>query len=403
MGIKANVRSIEAAKPGRHQVEGVTGLYLHVGESGQRRWLFRYHRANGKANEPGLGTLADVPLARAKERAVELRAMVKSGTDPVAHKRMVKMRQVVEGKTFCDVLDLYSKAFATRKGAQDVVALVNRHATLLMGMPINAITVDDVEQVVEPVNKVTPKTGRRLLGALSIVLSFAKAKRLREGDDPAAWATWKFLIPSPPPADNYSSMPSHEVPQYYRRLLLKDSTTSLCLAFLILNAKRGCEVLGLKWSDIDAAKAMIVFPATRMKARREHKIPLSREAQAILTTMRTRFPSSEFVFPAAHGGQLSGRVLDGMLRKRMGQSYSVHGFRGSFSTWAHGATGFEFQHELIELSLAHAEGRGNAVSRSYNHTDAVERRRPLMSAWGEFVGGAQGEQRGAAMVLEEAE
>jgi integrase len=385
----------------------VTGLYVAVNPNGTRRWLFRYHRANGKANETGLGTLADVSLARAKERAIELRALVKSGGDPVADKRQRKLQrqqQAQTGKTFRDVLDQYAKAFTTSKGAQDVVALVTRHATLLMGMGIETITVDDVEQVVAPVNKVTPKTGRRLLGSLSIVFSFARAKRLRTTDDPAAWTTWKFLIPPPPPADNYSSMPSREVPELYRRLLVKDSTTSLCLAFLILNAMRGCEVLGLKWSDIDAAKGMIVFPATRMKARREHKIPFSREAQAILTTMRARFPSSDYVFPADHGGMLSSRVLDGMLRKRMGQSYSVHGFRATFSSWAHETT--DTPHELIELSLAHAEGRGNAVARSYNRSDSVERRRPLMSAWGEFVASAQGatgERQGATRLLEGAE
>ena len=196
-------------------------------------------------------------------------------------------------------------------------------------------------------------------------------------------------------------MPPHEVPEFYRRLLVKDSTTSLCLAFLILNAMRGCEVLGLKWSDIDAAKGMIVFPATRMKARREHKIPFSREAQAILTTMRARFPSTEFVFPASHGGQLSSRVLDGMLRKRMGQSYSVHGFRASFSTWANNVMENPPPHEIIEQALAHVEGRGNAVARAYNRGDAVERRRPLMNEWGSFCASAlEGEQRGAASVLE---
>ena len=179
MGVKANVKSIEAARPGRHQIEGVTGLYLQVGGNGQRRWFYRYHRPDGRANETGLGKLADVSLKKATERAAELRALVKSGIDPVIAKREARTFATRSTTTFRNIIDLYGTAFASRKGAQDVVALVTRHATGLMGMSIETITVDDVEKVVAPVNAVTPKTGRRLLACLSIVFSFAKAKRLR--------------------------------------------------------------------------------------------------------------------------------------------------------------------------------------------------------------------------------
>jgi hypothetical protein len=276
----------------------------------------------------------------------------------------MKARQQATGKTFRDVLDLYAKAFATSKGAQDVVALVNRHATWLMGMPINAITGDEVERVIDPVNKVTPKTG-----------SSARCDRvfIREGETMARGrrpgSVGGVEIPDPTPAPRRSLfVDAPRAGPFYRRLLAKGSTTSLCLAFLILNAMRGCEVLGLKWSDIDAAKRMIVIPATRMKARREHRIPISNCRRASST----------------------GCCANG---------WANPGFRATFSSWAHSET--DTPHELIELSLAHAEGRGNAVARSYNRTDSVERRRPLMSGWGSFCAGAlEGSAGGAASVLE---
>jgi integrase len=385
--LKANVKAVLAAGPGRHHIEKVPGLILHVGQQGNRRWIYRFHFA-GHPNETGLGSMSDTSLAGAIERATELRAMVRRGVDPIADKRARRQQQTIDGTTFRDVLQLYGTAFATRNGAQDVVALVTRHGASLMGMPIERITVDDIERVVEPVNRATPKTGRRLLSSLSIVFSFAKAKRLREGDDPAAWATWKFLIPPPPPADHYRSMPFAQLPDFYRRLLMKGSVTALALAWTIATAARQSETTGMTWTDLDLERALWVVPAHKIKMRREHRCPLSDAALDVLDRVRALDLKSDYVFPGLGGSRLSSRAMQSVAQRQLRVPYSVHAFRASFSTWAHDRTAFD--HETIEACLAHVVG--NSVSRAYNRGDAVERRRPLMNAWSAFVDGAQGEQ-----------
>jgi integrase len=177
-----------------------------------------------------------------------------------------------------------------------------------------------------------------------------------------------------------------EVPALYRLLIEKNTTTSLALAFLILTATRSNETLRGRWSDVDAAVRLWVIPAMRMKARREHRVPLSDAAMSILETMRRRYPASDYLFPASHGGQLSNRILEGLLHRQLGVTgASVHGFRSSFSTAMHETTGFA--HEDIELCLAHQIG--NEVSQSYNRATAVEKRRVIMQHWADLTTGAK--------------
>ena len=185
-------------------------------------------------------------------------------------------------------------------------------------------------------------------------------------------------------------MPPRDLPAFYRRLIEKDSTTALGLAFLILTAARTAEAVGGRWSEIDFDARLWVIPAERMKARREHRAVLSDAAMAILMRLRERHPNSDYLFPAAHGGRLGYRTLEGFLHRAMGETtVSVHGFRASFSTHMHEMEGFA--HEDIELCIAHQTG--NAVSRSYNRATAVEKRRVIMQAWADHVTGTPAENK----------
>jgi integrase len=260
---------------------------------------------------------------------------------------------VVETISVRDALDRYATKFAARPGTKDLVFLITRHCAPLLGSAIAAVTKRQVQTILDPLQQTTPKTAKRTLCALSTLMGYAVAIDLRP-DNPCDPRLWKFIWPPVPKAEHYRSMPHSDVPALVQRLLAKDSVTSLCLAFLILNAMRSSEAIGLEWSEVDPTKRLIVIDEARMKARREHRIPMSDQALAILGAMRQRFPNSDYVFPAPHGGKPSSRALEAVLHKQMNENCSVHGFRSSFSTWAHEST--DHSHEIIEQALAHQEG-----------------------------------------------
>jgi integrase len=228
----------------------------------------------------------------------------------------------------------------------------------------------------------TPKTGSRTRAALSALFEYGMAHDLC-ATNPAAKTLMSKLMPKPPKSTPYRMMPPAEVPKLFATLTAMGTTSSLALAYLILVAGRTAEVMGLHSSEIDLDKRLVVIPGTRMKAGVEHRYPISDPALAILNEMRRRHVAEGYVFRARHGGRPGNRNLETLLHRKLDVPYSVHGFRASFSSWAHAET--DHPHELIELALAHTEGRGNAVARSYNRSDALERRRQLMADWAAFV------------------
>jgi integrase len=297
MSVKANVKSIAAAGAGRHHVEGVVGLILHVGAGGKnRRWIYRYHRADGRANEAGLGSLSDVSLADAVDRAAELRRSVKNGIDPIAAKRALRQRQAVDGTTLRQVTDQYATKFASRGGTEDIVALVNRHCVPLLGLSIATVTKAQVQITLDPLQRTTPKTAKRTLNALGTVMSYAVAIDLRP-DNPCDPKIWKFIWPPVPAADHYRSMSFAQVPDFYRRLLDKGSVTSLALAWTIVTAARQSETTGVTWTDLDLEGRLWVVPAHKIKGRREHRQPLSGAALDVLGRVRALDLKSDYVFP----------------------------------------------------------------------------------------------------------
>jgi integrase len=389
--IKANDLAIRAAKVGRHQVadkNGLTqGLYLNVNANGSRRFLWRYvSPLTNKPNEAGLGSYPQTTLAAAKEKVIEWRALVRDGIDPIADKRAKKLEVKTNGKTLRDVLGLYAEEFKAHAGAREAVKLIERHAATLLTRPANDdIAPSEVKTALAGVIAATPKTAARTRAALSALFEYAIANDYRTARDPAAKAIFRKLMPPPPKSTPYRMMPPADVPELFKTLTATGSASSLALAYLILVAGRTSEVIGLHSGEIDLDKRLVVIPGSRMKAGVEHRYPISDPALAILTEMRVRCGSDGYVFRAGHGGRSSNRLLESLLHRKLNLPYSVHGFRASFSSWAHAET--DHPHELIELALAHTEGRGNAVARSYNRSDALERRRQLMADWGAFVAG----------------
>jgi integrase len=304
-------RSAQCAKVGRTQVTGTTGLYLVVGESGSRRFIFRYvSPLTKRPNECKVGPYPAISLKEACEQARAFQSLVAKGEDPVAFRRQEERRKQIDATTFGSAVDRYADALKARAGTANVVFVVRYHARALLDLPIAAVTVADVRKALAPTQASHPNTARRALGAVATIFDYAKASDMRTGDNPASWDVFRFLWPPPPAARHVASMPPRDVPALYRRLIEKDTTTALGLAFLILTAARTAEAVGGRWSEIDFDARLWVIPGERMKARREHRVCLSDAAMAILDVMRERHPNSDYLFPAAHGGRLGYRTLD---------------------------------------------------------------------------------------------
>jgi integrase len=387
------VKSLEAVKPGkRARVE--RGLYVEVSKDGtSRRFLFRFvSPATHRPTEAGLGTWPTVSLADARLKAADMRSAVAKGIDPIHAKRedrAQKREQEKASKTLSDALDAYTKAFESKRAPTvELDALVRRHVATLLPRPLATITSDDVLISLAPTQAKLPKTAARARAAVSTLFDYAVAKGMFNGANPARASVFRYLLPAAPKSVPHRMMPFAEVPAFFARLSEASSPSRLCLAFLILTAARSQEAIKATWDEIDMGSGLWVVPAERMKKRRLHKVPLSSQALDVLHEARDMFEAGKFVFPGlTKGSPLNSRALQTVVQKQLREPYAVHGFRASFSTWAHERT--DVPHELIELALAHIEGQGNSVVRAYNRSDAIERRRALMQAWGDFVTGAQ--------------
>jgi integrase len=231
--------------------------------------------------------------------------------------------------------------------------------------------------VLQPIWGRIPETASRLRGRIEAVLDYAKAHGLRAGENPAAWRGHLALIlpkRQKLSRSHHAAMNYAEVPAFIASLRERETTHTLALEFLILTAARVGEVLGAQWSEIDIALRTWIIPASRMKASREHRIPLSGRALAIVERM-AELRSGDFVFP----GQRRGRPLSNPSLARLCRAgVTVHGFRSAFRDWAGEET--SFPRELAEQALAHATG--GAVELAYRRGDALEKRRALMEAWG---------------------
>jgi integrase len=249
---------------------------------------------------------------------------------------------------------------------------------------VSAITTEHVLACLSPIWKTKAETAARLRGRIERVLDYARARGWRAGENPARWrGHLKSILPARQKLarGHHAAMPYQRVPTFVASLPDRQAVASRALEFLILTASRSGEVLGAQWGEIDLDESLWTIPAARMKAGKEHRVPLPTKAVAILRPLHEG-RISDFAFP----GQKAGRPLSNMalvmLMRRMGvDQYTVHGFRSSFRDWAGDAT--QFPRELAEQALAHRVG--NETERAYRRSDALDRRRQLMEAWSDFV------------------
>lgn len=376
-------------KPGNHAVGGVTGLYLYVNEAQGRSWVLRI-LVGDKRRHIGLGGYPTVTLAQARDKARETREQVLKGIDPVEKRREaardLKVRQASR-KTFEEVakdfIAYQEHSWKNTKHRKQWSSTLEAYAYPLLGqMPVDAITEQSVIAVLEPIWKQKTETASRLRGRIESILDWARVRGHREGDNPARW---KGHLDKVFPAqslvkkvEHFRAMPVTSVPSFLKKLQGVHGVSAKALHFLILTAARSGEVRGAEWSEIDLEQAIWTIPAARMKAKRQHRVPLSAAALAVLRSVQGHGEAlgSGLVFCNSRGGPLSDMSLTAVMR-RMKVEAVPHGFRSSFRDWVGEHT--QYPSDLAEMALAHV--LPNKTEAAYRRGDALEKRRSMMDAW----------------------
>jgi integrase len=370
------------AKPGLHPDGG--NLYLNVSASGAKSWRVIYNR-DGKRIELGIGRLTGVSLADARERAAEARRLLSLGLDPkqVWRENSAPKRTHTFGSVALDLISDREAGWKNAKHRQQWRNTLRTYANSIWDKPVADVDVEDVLAILRPIWSQRQETARRVRGRIEAVLNAAKVRGLRFGENPAMWRGNLELLLSrhrKGARRHHSAMSFEEVPQFMAELARRPATAARALEFTILTAARTSEVLNAKWSEVDLKGELWTVPAERMKSGKEHRVPLSASAVELLNSLPR---SSDFLFPAPDPEKPLSNMAMAMLLRRMCRSETVHGFRSSFRDWCGEMT--QFPREVAEQALAHTVG--SEVERAYRRGDALQKRRELMAAWAEFVGG----------------
>lgn len=369
------------------------GLILQVRGPTSKSWLFRY-RMNGRVREMGLGPLHTINLSEARELALQARKLKLAGIDPIEERRERReaARQVADLKPTFDqcveqYLALHQPIWSNPKHQAQWTSTLKAYASPHFGhLPVSEVDLPAVLSALEPIWLTKSETASRLRGRIESILAWAKVRGLRSGDNPA---TWKGNLASVLPArsrvrkvKHHAAMPFAEVSAYMAELQKRDGMGALALQFLVLTAARTSEVTLATWDEFRLNDRLWVVPADRMKAKREHRVPLSSAALHVLQAAKADNESSRFVFPSgAPERGLSNAAMTAVLKRTGHGHLTVHGFRSAFRDWAAEKT--NHSSEVVEMALAHTIG--NKVEAAYRRGDLFEKRRLLMNDWSTFL------------------
>jgi integrase len=373
-------------------------LYLDVSSPNARSWIVRYsHR--GKRRDHGIGSAKYLSLKEAREKAYDvMKALRISGTDPITKKRTAAVAKAVERATtmsFADCAARYIEAhragWRSAEHHRQWVDTLEKANKVFGKLPVAAVDTGLVMQVLEPLWAKTPETANRLRGRIEAVLDWAKACGYREGENPARFkGHLANLLPKLEKAkaaarggkgEHYAALPYDQMADFMAALRQDTSIAARALEYTVLVAARAGEALNLTWDMVNLEQRLVTIPGARMKSGKEHRVPLSDAAAAVIEAM-AEIRRGEFVFEGQRG-RMAATTLGSVL-KRMGYNdATTHGFRSTFSDWAGDCTRHE--RETVEVSLAHAVG--NKVEQAYRRSDGLEKRRRLMEDWSRYCGG----------------
>jgi integrase len=378
-------------QPGMYADGG--GLYLRVTPQGTKNWVLRY-MLDRRPHWMGLGPFPLYGLQEARARALDARRKRHDGIDPIEARRAERARlrlDAAKAVTFGDVAAAYIAShragWRNEKHAAQWEATLNTHSAPLMSLPVQAVDTGLVLKVLEPIWAAKPETASRLRGRIESILDFAKVREYRDGENPARWrGHLAKLLPARSKVravKHHAALPYVELPAFLASLRQQAGVAARALEFLTLTAARTGEVIGARWNEIDWPDKTWTVPTGRMKAHREHRVPLSARTLAILEDMQQarRGDTDAFVFPGGKAGQpLSNMAFLMLLRRMEHDDLTAHGFRATFKTWASERT--SFQNEIVEAALAHVIG--GKVEQAYRRGDMFEKRRRLMQQWTTF-------------------
>jgi integrase len=373
-------------------VGGVAGLGINVTQHGSKSWILRY-QLGGKRRDMGLGGYPDVTLAAAKEAARAARARLAQGVDPIQdarEKRSALIAAQASAITFAKAAEAYMAAheasWKNAKHAQQWRNTIETYANPKVGkLLVRDVALPHVLCILDPIWRQKTETASRLRNRIELVIDWAIARGYRTGPNPAKWKGHldKLL---PPPSRvakraHHRALPFRDAPTFMAKLRAQAGTAARALEFAILTAARSGEVRGATWSEFDELTATWTIPASRMKAGKEHRVPLSDAALALFRTQKER-ALNEWVFPGQAGRPLSDMSLTAVLR-RMEVDAVPHGFRSTFRDWC--AECSHHANEVAELALAHTVG--GKVELAYRRGDLFEKRRALMDDWAAYLAG----------------
>jgi integrase len=367
------------------------GLYLQVRSESSKSWLLKYS-IEKRAREMGLGPAADIPLTTARQLRDRHRALLKQGIDPLEHKEAEKSAKALERAkaiTFKDACARYIAA--NRAGWKNIKHAAQWEATLkayaypiIGALPVQAIDTALVMAVLDPIWSIKPETASRVRGRIESVIGAAKARGEFKGENPATWkGHLDKLLPKTSKVrkvENHAALPYADLPAFMMDLRQREGIAASAMEFLILTVARTGEVLGATWDEFNLRKSVWTIPGERMKNGKEHQVPLSGPAVAVLERM-SKITNGEHVF----FGQSSGRSLSNMallvlLRRMKRTDITSHGFRSTFRDWA---AERGYQDPVAEAALAHSVS--DAVVAAYKRTTFFELRKKMMDDWAAFA------------------
>lgn len=406
------------SEPGMYAVGGVPGLHLQVLPGGGKTWLLRVTigaTASGRQrrSEVGLGGYPAVTLQQARDKAREVREKITQGIDPIAERKAARSALLAsrateitfeEAARLC--IEAKSPEWKNAKHAQQWTNTLTTYAfPTLAKLQVRDIDTPHILEVLEPIWKVKTETAERLRGRIESVLDWATARKYRDGSNPARWrGNLEAMLPKPSKVaknGNHAALPFAEAPAFMKHLRKMEGTGARALEFTILTAARSGEVRGAKWDEIDLEAGVWTIPADRMKMGKEHTVPLTEEAVALLKAL-PRFEENNLVFPASRGGELSDMTLAAVI-KRMHESETKagrkgfidpkqtdkngnpkiatpHGFRSTFRDWAGETT--HHPREVIEHALAHQ--LKDKAEAAYARGSLFQKRQALMEDWAAY-------------------
>jgi integrase len=379
-----NAKQIAKLPVGMH-ADGANNLYLQVASPTSRVWMLRYSW-HGRSQKMGLGSIKKRSLAEAREAAADAMRLVAAGQDPRAAR---EREQNSDGSTFSEFAEAtrreLEKGFKSKAHREKWKSTLRDYCGPIARLPLSAIATNDVLAVLRPIWLRKPVMAKELRGRIERILNAAKARGLRNGDNPAAWeGNLAHLLPKQPRKvrGSHASMPCDQLPAFMQELAERDDPSARMLELTILTGGRTNEVIGMRWDELNLDKAQWTLPAERMKNQKRHVVPLVPRVVAILRDMHMLRRSDTYVFPGRDDADkpVSNMAMAELLKRMDRRDITVHGFRSTFRTWAGEET--NFPREVIEHALSHIEG--SVSEKAYWRGEMIKRRTELMRVWADY-------------------